>query len=219
MNPDFWHQRWQKGQTGFHQTTTHPCLDSYWHLLNASRGDTVFVPLCGKTLDMRWLTDQGYRVIGVELSPLAVQAYFSECRLTPVIREDLPLPCWEADNITIFCGDFFHLTPSLLSGVKQIYDRAALVALPAPLRKCYVDHLNFLLPHPVSQLVVTLEYPEEEMQGPPFSVLPEEVKQLYGDRYHIDLLCCEISSDYEKFRHRGVHWMREGVYHLVKNTT
>lgn len=216
MNPDFWHQRWQKGQTGFHQATIHPCFESYWHLLEANQGDTVFVPLCGKTLDMRWLTSQGYRVIGVELSPLAVQAYFAECRLTPILREDLPLPCWEAENVTVFCGDFFHLTPPLLNGVKQVYDRAALIALPRPLRKRYVDHLNFLLPYPVNQLVVTLEYPEGEMQGPPFSVLPAEIEELYGDRYQINQLSCEVPPDYEKFRHKGVSWMQESVCHLCK---
>ncbi|MEA2773553.1 MAG: thiopurine S-methyltransferase, partial [Acetobacteraceae bacterium] len=89
MQPEFWRDRWFRGQIGFHQPAVERYLEEHWADLDTVKGSCVFVPLCGKSLDLLWLRDIGHGVIGVELSDIAVQAFCMENgiparrRLTP----------------------------------------------------------------------------------------------------------------------------------------
>jgi thiopurine S-methyltransferase len=129
MDPDFWHQRWQQQLIGFHQKETNRYLEKYANALNLQVGDTVFVPLCGKSLDMLWLHDRGYGVLGVELSPIACEAFFFEAGRHARKRKDGIFTSWNSSDIEILCGDFFDLSPEMLNHVRAFYDRAALIAL------------------------------------------------------------------------------------------
>ncbi|MBP6750907.1 MAG: thiopurine S-methyltransferase, partial [Xanthomonadaceae bacterium] len=87
MDAEFWHRRWQDNQIGFHQHEATPMLQAHWATIGAPTGCRVFVPLAGKSLDMLWLAAQGHRVLGIELSPLAVAQFFAENALQPEIVE------------------------------------------------------------------------------------------------------------------------------------
>ena len=137
----YWLERWERNETGFHQTGINPYLLEFWHGLQLNRDSTVFVPLCGKSHDILWLRQQGHAVRGVELSATAAQAFFSENDLTPQSHAHSGFMRWEANDIAILCGDFFDLDTQDMRNVSAVYDRAALVALPPDLRKRYVDHL------------------------------------------------------------------------------
>ena len=78
MDTDFWLERWQNNQTGFHQDEINSYLTRYWSGLGLTQGSRVLVPLCGKSLDMLWLAEQGHSVVGIELSRLAIEAFFHE---------------------------------------------------------------------------------------------------------------------------------------------
>ena len=82
MQPEFWHDRWQRNQIGFHQEQVNPCLERLWPQLELPRGARVLVPLCGKSLDLSWLAASGFEVLGVELSQTAVEQFFSEQRVS-----------------------------------------------------------------------------------------------------------------------------------------
>jgi len=180
MDPDFWHKRWQEGKIGFHQDAVNRHLLDYWQHLNLAPGATVFVPLCGKSLDMLWLLDRGYRVVGVEINPLAVEAFFVENQLSYRKEQQADFTLWQGNNILIFEGDFFALSASQLGKLDAVFDRAALIALPEPMRRAYATHLRELLLPTTPALLVTLDYPQAEMQGPPFAVSPDEVQRLYS---------------------------------------
>lgn len=188
MDAEFWHARWEQGAIGFHLDEVNPHLTQFWDSLGVPPGQRVLVPLCGKSHDLRWLANRGYTVIGVELSPVAVRDFFAEQGLDPVPRREGAFDVYAAAGIELWCGDLFALTPADVAGVAAVYDRAALVALPPELRTRYVEHLAALLPGGVPTLLVTLDYPEAAMAGPPFAVGDGEVHSRFGERFEITRL-------------------------------
>ena len=188
MDPDFWQQRWRDNQIGFHQQQVTPLLEQYWAALGVAAGDQVFVPLAGKSRDMAWLAARGHRVLGVELSQLAVEQFFDEHGLTPTIRDSRHGTHYSAGGIELVCGDAFALDAAILADCAGVFDRAALIALPLPLRQRYAAELYSQLPRGCRGLLITLEYPQAEKDGPPFPVPEDEVRALYGRDWTIDVL-------------------------------
>jgi thiopurine S-methyltransferase len=213
MEPEFWHQRWQENLIGFHQSEVNPYLKKYVSSLGVAPGDTVFVPLCGKSLDMWWLQQQGFRVIGVELSPIASEAFFTDSGHHPHQLESASFTIWKSADVEILCGDFFDLTEDMLTNVRAVFDRAALIALPPALRRKYVDHLGRILPKDANGLLVTMEYPQSDMQGPPFSVAQAEVESLFAEHFNVELLeDIDVLAGNPRFRDRGLSMMHEKIY-------
>lgn len=215
MDREFWRARWEEGRIGFHQDNINPYLQRHWPALKAPPQATVFVPLCGKSRDMLWLRDRGHPVIGVELVPKAVAAFFEENALPVDRRPHGPFTLWQGDGIRIYQGDFFDLAADELAAVGAVYDRASLIALPPPLRRRYVAHLRTLLLTDVDILLVTMDYPQGEMEGPPFAVSEREVDALYQDAFRIEPACSEdILEANPRFREQGLSSLVERVYVL-----
>ncbi len=164
-----WLERWQEGRIGWHEDSGNASLKKHWR----ASGRTVLVPLCGKSVDLAWLAAQGNRVVGVELSQIAVEAFFTEQQLDFEVR-DGALRRFDAIgvDITIFCGDFMELDDVRCDAH---YDRGALVALAAELRPGYAAHVRSLLSDDAEQLVITLDYDQSVAIGPPFSIDDEEL--------------------------------------------
>ncbi len=216
MKKEFWLERWEREETGFHQEDINPYLRRYWQELHLEGGSEVFVPLCGKSLDMLWLRDQGHQVLGVELSEIAVRAFFAENGYTPQHETLGKFDRCEADGIRILCGDFFDLGREALKNVVAVYDRASLIALPPEMRERYVRHLAGILPPATRILLVTVDYPEAEMQGPPFPVSSGEVEALYRDHAEVRLLeQLDVLAQNPRFRQRGLSRMRENIFLLT----
>ena len=216
MQHDFWHQRWELNQIGFHCDEVNPYLQRFWPTLTIGPGSRVFVPLCGKSRDLLWLLAQGYTVAGVELSPTAVAAFFAENHLQPTVRRQGKFLVYEVDGLQVFCGDFFELSAVELGPIAAIYDRAALVALPPEMRLDYVAHLSTLLEPEQQILLVCFDYAQHEMPGPPFSVPDQEIELLYGHWCQIDLLTSDDALHREPhFKARGLARLSELVYRLV----
>lgn len=214
MEADFWHDRWENNLTGFHLDEVNPYLRKHWSVLNLKPGARVFVPLCGKSLDLIWLAEQGFEVVAIELSPLAVEAFFAENKLDAEKQVIGALECWKSGNICIFCGDFFNLTPQILGQVDAVFDRASLVALPPAMRQEYASRL-IEITQSAPKLLVTLEYEQAKMDGPPFSVTENEVKSLYQANYQVKQLSAQdVLANNERFQARGLDYMNECVYKL-----
>jgi len=192
-----------------------PYLRKHWSELAVPPPARVLVPLCGKSLDLLWLAEQGYQVVGVELSELAVRAFFEEQAIEAKYSQNGDLQLWEAGNLQLWCGDFFQLCAEQLGQVDAVYDRAALIALPPPMRQQYVDHMQTLV-GAVPHLLVTMEYPQQQMSGPPFCVERPEVVQLFSDRYRgTDTPICEdVLKDNSNLQARGIGRLNECVYLL-----
>lgn len=186
MEPEFWSARWREGRIGFHEGRPNAHLQR--HVARLGERRRVLVPLCGKAEDLAWLASRGHEVVGVELVEDAVRAFFSERGLTPTVTPRGALVEYRVDGVTVFAGDFFATTRELLGPVDALYDRAALIALPPPMRERYTRHLFGLLPAGSPGLVITLEYPQEKMAGPPFSVPEAELRAHYAGRLveHLD---------------------------------
>lgn len=217
MHAEFWLQRWREGRTGFHRDGVMPLLAKHWSALALPEQSLVFVPLAGKSQDMLWLAAQGHRVLGVELSPLAVEQFFAENQLQPEIRESAAGRHFMVGPIELICGDLFDLDADVLSECVGVYDRAALIALPADLRRRYAAHLSQTLPAAAQMLLITLDYPQTEMDGPPFSVGAEEVATLYADAWQTTRLeRRDILADDPKFSEDGVSALHTEVWHLQR---
>lgn len=216
MKKEFWLERWERAEIGFHQNEINPYLRQYWKELPCSGGGEVFVPLCGKSQDMVWLRQQGCKVLGVELSSIAVQDFFRECGKPPTHTKSGKFETCEADGIRILCGDFFDLGKKDLAKISAVYDRASLVALPPDMRERYAQHLVDILPPATQILLITFDYPQAEMQGPPFAVSVSEVKALYGKYAGIRLLAQKDTlPENPRFAQRGVSRMEESIFLLT----
>lgn len=219
MEADFWLERWQRGETGFHQSEVNVDLQSHWPGLQIARDRSVFVPLCGRTRDMCWLRALGHPVIGIELSELAVQSFFTELGLAPEQIRLGPLQRWQAAGFTLYCGDFFALGPELLATCTAVYDRAALIALPAPMRQRYVQHLLAVLPPATTTLLLTMDYPQQQMQGPPFSVDETEVRRLFETQHAVTLLATrDTLANEPRLQQRGLKRLSEQAWRLTRRT-
>lgn len=187
MDASFWHDRWQSNRIAFHLDEANPLLVHYFSRLQLPAGCRVFVPLCGKTRDIGWLLTQGYSVAGAELVETAVVQLFADLDVEPRVREYGPLKHYQAPALDIWVGDVLELTPELLGNVDAVYDRAALVALPEHMRAAYASQVRRLAER-APQLLVSYQYDQSALAGPPFSVSDDEVQRHYGDAYRLSAL-------------------------------
>ncbi|MEM7063072.1 MAG: thiopurine S-methyltransferase [Cyanobacteria bacterium P01_B01_bin.77] len=211
MDASFWLQKWEKNDIRFHESSANPVLVNHFKKLSLAKGSRVFVPLCGKTLDIAWLLSNGYRVAGAELVEMAIEQLFMELGMEPQVSEADEVKHYSATNIDIFVGDIFDVSSSMLGSVDATYDRAALVALPQEMRHRYTAHLTEIT-DTVPQLLVSYEYDQTLMAGPPFSISNEEVNQHYENSYSLTLISSRNLPDGLK----GKCAARENVW-LLKN--
>lgn len=195
MEAEFWHTKWENKSIGFHKSEANPNLVEYFGTLQLVQNSRVFLPLCGKTLDISWLLSNNYQVVGAELSEIAIIELFEELGLTPQITEIDSLKLYSAENIDIFVGDIFNLTSDILGNIDAVYDRAALVALPLDLRSKYTAHISQITNNK-QQLLLTFEYDQSTRNGPPFSVTQAEVESHYNDAYEMKVLD-DTGEDYD----------------------
>lgn len=200
MTPEFWQNRWQENHIGFNQSEANPLLIKYWSKLNLPAGSRIFVPLCGKSIDMVWLAAQGYDVVGVELVESAVQAFFNEQNIEPTIFQHIEnsnVACYQGkllgQNVELWVADIFDLTAEDIGKIDAVYDKAALIALPADMRFDYSEQIRKMSGNG-PQLLITLDYDQNKKNGPPFSVSGEQVQQYYSSHYHIAELASEPAS-------------------------
>lgn len=217
MHADFWHQRWRDNRIGFHQQCVTPLLEQYWDAVEVPTGGRVFVPLAGKSLDLLWLAGRGHRVLGVELSQLAVEQFFAEHALTPTVQDAPYGRRYIAGEIEMICADVFALDADTLADCSGSYDRAALIALPPPLRERYAREVYSRLPAGCRGLLITLEYPQHEKDGPPFSVQEDEIDALYSPDWRLHRLeRRDILAAQPGFSDEGVTSLHTSVWELQR---
>ena len=217
MELEFWLERWREARTGFHQDAPTPLLLKHWSALGAAPGSRVFVPLAGKSLDMAWFASQGYRVLGAELSPLAVAQFF-ECQgVEPSVEAAADGIHHVAGPIELVQGDVFALDADAVASCTAVFDRAALIALPPEMRERYVREVYGKLPSGCRGLLITLEYPQQEKAGPPFSVNEPEVRALFASGWHATVLDRQnILAQQPGFQTEGVTALETVAYRLER---
>lgn len=212
MKNDDWLKKWETGDTRFHQTKVHPEL-----LKNAERfaEGTILVPLSGKSLDMLFLASRNHKVIGAELSELACRSFFEENDIQYTLQKINDFLIFESEKITLYCGDFFNLPDKVWSEISGIYDRAALIALPPEIRIRYADFIKQNARKGTQILLITIEYPDQTIQGPPFSVPFAEISESYKqfDIKSLNFYGPDDMKSHPTFKEVPV---RECVYWLTK---
>lgn len=193
MNKEYWQNKWHNNEIGFNQSEPNSILQQYLSQLNLKPHNRIFVPLCGKSIDMLWLIQQGYRVVGVELSAEACSQFFTEHEISFELTQTKYFQVYTSDTITLFSGDFFQITPELMGAIDAIYDRAALIALPDELRQQYACKIIDLATPATNMLLITTRYNQSDMQGPPFSVDEQAVHTLYAKKFTVNLLSKELT--------------------------
>ena len=209
MQHDFWHDKWQNNNIGFHQDQPHALLTQYFRSLDLKPHARIFVPLCGKSLDISWLINQGYQIVGIDLSPIAIQDLISNLGLSFKEAQSGELTHYQHPQIELFVGDFFQLTAQQLGDVDAVYDRAALIALPPQMRSQYTQHLLDITKQ-APQLLISLEYDQNLLKGPPFSVPKDELTKHYAEHYNFELLATAT----ENLRNKAT--ANESIWHLSR---
>lgn len=210
-----WLDRWKENRIGFHEPAVNQHLQQYLPRFDLPDGARIFLPLCGKAFDIAWIAAQGYEVIGIELSGLAIEAFFEENQLDYERFDSDRFGVYKATNISLLQGDFFDLSNDDLGSCSLVYDRAALIAMAPQDRSRYCDHMLSIIPVVSNMLLVTLEYDQTQMQGPPFAVLEDEVRRYYSDAFSINLLeSNDIIDERPRWRDAGLSALGESVFRL-----
>lgn len=194
-NRQFWEQAWADGRTRFHRLDVNDFLVKYAPTV-FDAGDKVLVPLCGKSIDLLWLCQQGHGVAGVELAKQAINEFISENNLQGT-WEDQRFQT-QASRLSLYHQDFFHHEGKY----EAIYDRACLVALPSELRKRMAEKYSNLLNPNGKILLITLKH--DEGSGPPYSISDEEIDGLFGNNFKIDFLDRGPASDLRRVEVRKI---------------
>ena len=212
-----WLEFWENNEINWHSDIVTQELEEYLGLLKLEPGNKVFFPLCGKSLDMIYLLNQGFSVVGVELSEIAIKQFFHENGLDYTITRGGKFDLYSAKNIEIYCGDFFSLSSKHLSDVKAVFDRKSLIALDQNLRQKYVKHLNDIISLGVRVLLITLHYPQHQMSGPPFSVEKSEVESLFSMAFkYRELKSYKDIENGSKLERASVDYIENAAYCLQK---
>ena len=215
MEADFWHKRWKKNEIGFHKDEVHHFIQRFLPELKLQEGARILVPLCGKSLDLLWLCEQGYEVVGVELSQFAIEEFCRENHLQPQITETDHLRIYQLDRLTIYCGDFFALTTRQTGHIDAVYDRGSLVALPPAMQKAYASKLCQLLNSGSQILAISYDYDQAQRPGPPFSVPQAQLERLFGEFCSLTRLHSESTiKTHQMLQSAGVLALQEEVYLL-----
>jgi thiopurine S-methyltransferase len=218
MQDKDWLVRWQKNQIGFHDIAVNGHLKRYISDSDLKSGDTIFLPLCGKSADITWLAEQGFHVIGVELSAVAIESYFTEQGLSYEQFESGPFIARSSGNIHLLEGSFFDLRRENLTDCSLVYDRASLIALNQPTRERYAQWMQSIIGDKADILLITLDYNQSEMNGPPFAVSTDEVMHHYGQAYNVDTIVqTEIVDESPRWRVKGLTSLVESAYQLEKS--
>ncbi|MGR3983907.1 MAG: thiopurine S-methyltransferase [Gammaproteobacteria bacterium] len=218
MQLAFWRQRWAEGRLGFHQEKVNSRLRKFWREVEPAPRAKVFVPLCGKSLDMLWLASRGHRVIGSELSEIACRDFFTENALRYAETAGARFVRLSGGGISLWCGDFFRLRADDLRDVHLAYDRAALIALPAAMRANYAAKLAELSPPGARVFLVGMDYEQRKMKGPPFSVPESEVRELFEECFSVEILTQSSGPDIVgNLAARGLDTLNEKIY-LLRRT-
>ncbi len=217
MEPSFWHDKWASQQIGFHLGEVNPLLSKYWPTLELTKEHQVFVPLCGKSVDLCYLAEQGHEVIGCELNQSAVEQFFSDNQLDVTVTEVGEHQCYQTEQVTLYQGDIFSLSAAPFENVSAFYDRAALIALPEEMRRQYAQQLANLIPTKSVGLLITIDYPQQTLSGPPFAVSYDWVMEYLGNHFDVTRLGSEdILHESPRFIKNGVPWLTESVYRLQR---
>ena len=217
MDHNFWLERWQKADIGFHQATAHDFLARHWPALGVASGTEVLVPLCGKSNDMVWLAEHGHRVIGTELAQTAIDQFFADRTRTPASVTENGFNVSRAGPYELLCGDHLKLDPAVTRRIGGVFDRAALVALPRVLQQPYAEKLADLTPSGVPVLLITLDYDPSQMEGPPFPIPADRVEQLFGRDFRITLLENRDGlAASQNLKNRGLSSLVEAAWKLVR---
>ncbi len=206
MHADFWHKLWDTNDIGFHADDVNTFLLTFFSYLELKENSRVFIPLCGKTLDIEWLLNKGYRVVGAELNEKAIKELFSSLKLEVTVKKRGSLTLYTAKNIDIFVGDIFELDKETLGSVDAIYDRGAIVALPTEMRNKYTSLLLNITAN-APQLVISYEYDQDLMEGPPFSVKESQLKDYYNEYYDFKLMQSSKPKAFEELDISETVWL------------
>lgn len=218
MEHSFWHNCWEKNAIGFHQESLHPFLNEQVLSNVRNTQGTILVPLCGKSLDMLWWAER-CNVVGSELSEIACADFFDENQLNVTVEQVGEFNHYQVKNLSIYQGDFFKLLPTQFSAFDYIYDRAAIIALPFKMREKYAAHLTSFIADSTTLFLMTLEYPEGEHQGPPFSVSSDEVRQLFTGFDITELASRDLTGKKFAMRSLPVSKLTERLFKITRSNT
>jgi len=217
MDAKFWLERWENSETGFHREDANANLRRFWPRLNLPPKSTVFVPLCGRSSDMPLLAQNGHKIIGVELSDIAIKMFFEKQNLAPDIRQQDGFDIWSAGPYELWVGDMFKLPGQLINNCSAVYDRASLVAFPREMQKDYSKLLAAHLAGQAQILLVSLSYDQTEMEGPPFSTPADRIEDLFQSSFDIKALDHAMTLEENgNLKKRGLTSLTESCYLLKK---
>jgi thiopurine S-methyltransferase len=223
--------QWNADKIGWHESGVNESLLKHGGKIipNFDKEETtcgnpvrVFFPLCGKSVDMAFLSKRQAvaEVVGVDGVRKALEEFGTEnpdLEIKPVSSQNGRHERLEGTKITLLKGDFFDLDEEATNGrFEAIIDRASLVAIQPTLREDYVQVMSKLIQPGGKILLIVIERrsgTEEDMNGPPFSVPEAEVRRLYEGQDWVESVTL-IDDNGEKAKNEGT--AMASLYFLIQ---
>lgn len=185
LSPEQWNWT-EKEDPPFHAAAYNSLLVKYHDRLTPEqKTGRVFVPLCGKTLDMIFLSEQRYEVVGLEFSEIGIVDFFAENNLTYDKEElvDSPFVKYTAKerNITIYKGDLFDLSRDVCGDFDASWDRGSFVAVNVPTRKKYAQLMSSIIRPSGKILMEVWKYNPSKYAGPPHHTEEKDIVETFTD--------------------------------------
>lgn len=219
MSKNTWEDCWSVGKTFFHRSAYHPMLVEHIEkLINGRSNLVIFIPLCGKSLDIKYLYDLGHTVVGVEGAKSPIEEFFGEHNLE-FTKSDCPSVNGSVykngDNrIRIYHGDMFDFNGKDEVKFSGVWDRGSFGAINKTDRPKYVELLTSMVTEDCQYLLNTYDYNPEQFSGPPHCFTDEEMLGYWGHKWNITRIHYEDVNNDSK-REKGVEYFNEQVHHLT----
>ena len=144
-----WKEKWDRGLTGWHTDKVDARLKQYLSMLTDGKEQpaSILVTWCGKSVDIPWLCEQGYNVVGVEISEIAVKQLFEENGIPYDTAQEGEFKIHKASDrpLKIITGDYYKLTPEVCGIFEAVWDHNAFGAADLSNRELYIQVLITLL--------------------------------------------------------------------------
>ncbi|XP_069814051.1 thiopurine S-methyltransferase-like isoform X1 [Dendropsophus ebraccatus] len=221
LSVEDWKKKWETKDIWFHKKNIHPLLAEFINEMQDGRTKlTIFFPLCGKAVDMKWLADMGHNIVGVDACEIGLKEFFAEHDIPYTEEAVAGIPGAKvfksaSDNISLYCCSIYDISESVIGKFDGMWDRGAMVAVNPRDRERYATIMLSLMAKDCHYLLVTVEYDPKLHGGPPFYVPESDLENLLGPSCTFKLLK-KIDALADKQKEWGLDFCFENIYLVTR---
>lgn len=189
MTVGMWKECWNTPNVEFHNPQLNELFVKYHQRMLTRPGMRIFVPLCGKAVEMKWLVDHGHKVVGLEAAPVPCKAFFEENGIPYNVKEMKGIHGEKYEsldhNIVIYSCDFFLFTADICGEFDGIWDSGGLNSMDVEDREAYIRRIRTLMGKGCVNLTEFVNF-DKSMVDITWSMTKEELQKVFGEGFIVE---------------------------------